>query len=125
MESSLPLTPNLKAKQDEEVYVASPRKLMWWKFRQHKMAVAAAVFLAIMYFAAIFSEFVAPYDPFAFDARYTYLPPQAIHLIDEKGQLQRPFTYEIKKQRDPVTFALTYMEDKTKPKHYVQLFVTG
>ncbi len=125
MESSLPLTPNSKSKRDEEVYVASPRKLMWWKFRQHKMAVAAGIFLAIMYFAAIFSEFAAPYDPFAFDARYTYLPPQAIHLIDEKGQLQRPFTYEIKKQRDPVTFALTYTEDTTKPRHYVQLFVTG
>ncbi|CAG0964362.1 Oligopeptide transport system permease protein OppC [Anaerolineae bacterium] len=125
MESSLPLTPNSKSTRDEEVYVASPRKLMWWKFRQHKMAVAAGIFLAIMYFAAIFSEFAAPYDPFAFDARYTYLPPQAIHLIDEKGQLQRPFTYEIKKQRDPVTFALTYTEDTTKPRHYVQLFVTG
>ena len=125
MESSLPLAPNSKAKHDEEVYVASPRKLMWWKFRKHKMAVAAGIFLIILYFCAIFSEFVAPYDPFAFDARYTFLPPQTIHLIDENGQLQRPFTYEVKKQRDPVTFALTYTEDTTKPKHYVQIFVTG
>ena len=98
---------------------------MWWKFRKHKMAVVAAAFLAIMYFSAIFSEFVAPYDPFAFDARYTYLPPQTIHIIDENGQWQMPFTYEITKQRDPVTFALTYAEDKTQPKHYLQFFVAG
>lgn len=116
---------NSNTKEEEKVFVASPRKLMWWKFRKHKMAVFAVIFLAIIYFCAIFSEFVAPYDPFAFSARYTYLPPQAIHVFDENGRLQFPFTYEISKKRDPVTFALTYSEDTTKPKHYLHFLVKG
>ncbi|MBE7469760.1 MAG: ABC transporter permease [Anaerolineae bacterium] len=125
MDLSPQLALNSNTREEEEVFVASPRKLMWWKFRKHKMAVVAVIFLVVVYFCAIFSEFVAPYDPFAFSARYTYLPPQAIHLLDENGRLQFPFTYEINKQRDPETFALTYTEDTTKPKHYLRFFVTG
>jgi peptide/nickel transport system permease protein len=125
MESSLALAPSPKTKVEEEILVASPGKLMWWKFRKHKMAVASGIFLIILYVCAIFSEFVSPYDPFAFSARYTYIPPQAIHLIDEKGQLRWPFTYEINKKRDPTTFALTYTEDTTKPKHDLRIFTVG
>jgi ABC-type antimicrobial peptide transport system permease subunit len=36
---------------------------MWWKFRKHKMALISAVILIIMYLAALFCEFVAPYGP--------------------------------------------------------------
>src|SRR5512141_657635 len=125
MDSNLPSTQNIQVKEEDEVFIASPQKLMWWKFRKHKMAVIAAAFLIILYFCAIFSEFIAPYDPFEFNARYTYIPPQKVHLIDETGRLQWPFTYEIIKKRDPVTFALTYTEDTTKPKHYLRFFATG
>ena len=50
-------------KAGEKVYVAPPWKLMWWRFRKHKMALICAVVLIVFYFVAIFCEFVAPYDP--------------------------------------------------------------
>jgi len=46
----------------ESVYVAPPWKLMWWRFRKHKMAMVSAVILLAFYFTAAFCEFVAPYD---------------------------------------------------------------
>jgi peptide/nickel transport system permease protein len=113
------------AVEEEKSYVAPPWRLMWWKFKKHRMAVVAAGFLCVLYFGALFCEFVSPTDPFAFNARYTYMPPQAVHFTDENGQLQMPFTYEMIKQRDPVTFATTYKEDTKKPKHYLQLLVHG
>ena len=116
--------PKLKV-EEEKTFVASQWKLTWWKFKKHRMAMIAAVILCIVYFCAVFAEFIAPYDPFTFNARYTFMPPQAVHLFDDKGQLQAPFTYELTKQRDPVTFATTYKEDTSKPKHYVQLFAHG
>jgi len=122
--SQLQTVPKLRV-EEEKSYVAPPWKLMWWKFKKHRMAMAASVVLLILYLFAILAEFVAPFDPFAFNARYTFAPPQAIHIRDEKGQLQAPFTYEVIKQRDPVTFATTYKEDTTKPKHYLRLFVHG
>lgn len=111
--------------EEEKILVASPLKLMWWKFRKHRMAVISAIVLAILYFCAIFAEVIAPYDPFIFNARYTFMPPQRIHLIDAKGKLQLPFTYEMVKKRDPNTFAITYTEDANKPTHMVRFFAKG
>ena len=120
-----PAVPALQMQEEEKAYIAPPSKLMWWKFRKHRMAMVAGVVLIILYVCAIFAEFVAPFDPFTFNARFTFMPPQPVHFIDEKGQLQRPFTYEMVKRRDPVTFATTYAQDATKPKHYLQLFSPG
>jgi ABC-type dipeptide/oligopeptide/nickel transport systems, permease components len=62
--------------------VASQWKLMWWQFRRHRLAMASAVVLFLIFLVAAFCEFVAPFDPLAFTPRYTYAPPQAIHLFD-------------------------------------------
>jgi len=50
-------------KAGEQIYVAPPWKLMWWRFRKHRMAMLCAGILLVLYFVAIFCEFVAPYDP--------------------------------------------------------------
>jgi len=74
--------------------VASQWQLMWWQFRRHRLAMASAVVLLIIYLVAAFCEFIAPFDPLAFTPRYTYAPPQAIHLFDRDagGDLVlRPF----------------------------------
>ncbi len=109
---------------DDAIYVAPPWKLMWWKFRKHRLAVISAVVLIVLYAAALLAEVVAPYDPFAFDSRYTYTPPQAVHFFDAAGQFRGPFTYELKKFRDPETFELVFTEDTAKA-HPIRLFVVG
>ena len=62
--------------------VASQWKLMWWKLRRHKLAMVSGVIVILIYLIAIFVEFlqVAPQDQY--NAKYTYAPPQALHLID-------------------------------------------
>src|SRR6516164_8986871 len=69
--------------------VASQWQLMWWQFRRHRLAMASAVVLLAIYLVAAFCEFIAPFDPLAFTPRYTYAPPQWVHLFDrdEKGDL--------------------------------------
>ena len=41
---------------------ASQLRVMWWKFRRHRLAVWSAGFLLFIYLVAAFAEFVAPYD---------------------------------------------------------------
>jgi peptide/nickel transport system permease protein len=62
--------------------VASQWQLMWWQFRRHRLAMASAVVLLLIYLVAAFCEFFAPFDPSAFTPRYTYAPPQMVHLFD-------------------------------------------
>lgn len=67
--------------------VAGQWRLMWWKFRQHKLAMASGIVVLLLYLVAIFAEFLAPVDPNAFNPRYTYAPPQDLRMsfVDESG----------------------------------------
>jgi peptide/nickel transport system permease protein len=111
-------------KAGEQVYVAPPWKLMWWRFRKHKMAVICAILLAIMYFVAIFSEFVAPYDPDGALIQFKQAPPTEIHIRDTAGQFHFPFVYQHKRAMDPLTLAITFTED-TNTRYPIQFFVHG
>ena len=47
--------------EGEEVYTASQWRLMWWKFRKHKLAMVSLAMIATLYFVVVFCEFLAPY----------------------------------------------------------------
>jgi len=99
---------------DQQVLMASQWQLMRWRFTAHKLAVVSLVVLGVFYFAVIFAEFIAPYDPETFIARLTLAPPQPIHFVDNEGDFHlRPFIHPQRKTLDPVTFAATYVEDET------------
>jgi peptide/nickel transport system permease protein len=107
---------------DERISVASQRQLMWWRFRRHKVAMAAAVVVGIFYLIVIFADFLAYADPYASDAQKTLLPPQQIHLFDDGAF--RPFVYPVIGVRDFTTFQRVYTED-TSRKLYLQLLARG
>ncbi len=46
----------------ERIYFASQWRLMWWKFKRHRMAVVSSVFLILIYATLPVSEFLAPYE---------------------------------------------------------------
>ena len=113
-----------KTKAAEQVYVAPQWKLMYWKFRKHRMAVASVFVLAIFYLAAAFCEFVAPYDPEAFSTRFTAAPPTHMHFFDAQGTFRGPFIYGSKRDRDPATLRPIFAED-TALIYPIGLFVRG
>jgi peptide/nickel transport system permease protein len=99
---------------DQQVMVASQWQLIRWRFTAHKLAVVSLIVLGVFYFAVIFAEFVAPYDPETFIARLTLAPPQPIHFVDPEGSFSlRPFVHPQVKKLDPTTYVATYAEDTT------------
>jgi peptide/nickel transport system permease protein len=114
--SDAPFDPDVEVvltAEQEKYYMASQWKLMWWKLRRHKIAVAAGIFLIAMYLIATFAEVVAPYDLQHRDVRHTFAPPQGIHLFHE-GELIGPFVYGYTAARDPETLEKIYTPDTTK-----------
>ncbi len=108
----------------QKVYVASQWQLMWWRFRRHRLALASTVVIILFYLVALFCEFLAPFDPSAYTADYTYAPPQRIHFW-ENGEFQgRPFVYGYTAERDPETLEMMYESDPTK-KYLLYFFVEG
>jgi peptide/nickel transport system permease protein len=101
----------------ERVLVASQWKLMWWRFKKHRIALVSVIVILVFYLVAVFAEFLAINDPHTQHAPIAFLPPQSIHW-----QGFRPFVYALKGQRNPETLAKEYVED-TSQKYFIQFFV--
>ena len=108
--------------REAEIYVASQWKLVWWRFRKHRLAVIGTVVVILIYLVALFAEFVAPFTPDAFDADYTYAPPQRLHFFDEDGFGLYVYGYSSKLNEE--TLVRTFEVDETK-KVPVRLFAQG
>ncbi|MEM7444846.1 MAG: ABC transporter permease [Pseudomonadota bacterium] len=108
-----------------QVAIASQWQLTWWAFKKHKLAMVGLVVIAFLYLISIFAEFVAPDDPSQQNRRAVYHPPQMIHFFDrtEEGLSIRPFVWEMGRERDPETLAVTYVP--TGEKIYLELFGRG
>ncbi len=78
---------------------ANPWKLIWWRFRRHRLALISLVLLVLLYLSAIFAEFVSPYTATSHAEGMQMMPPTKVHMIHD-GQLQRPFIYALEKTLD-------------------------
>lgn len=112
-------------REDVNIYVASHWKLMWWRFRRHKLALISASVVLFIYLIAIFCEFLAPADPTAYSAEYKYAPPQALHFIDNRDGLKfGVYVYGYKSEVDPVALRRVFSIDKEQ-KVPLGFFVKG
>jgi len=110
---------------EERLYLASQWQLMWRKLIKHKLALAGAFILIILYAMAVFCEFFSSYDMSKRCSKYMNCPPQRVHFIDEEGNFHlRPFVYGLKTKLDPETWARVYIVDKSK-KYPVYFLVHG
>ncbi len=67
----------------ERFYVASQWRMMWWKLRRHRVAVAVRGNPAGDVSAAILvCEFLAPYGVDTRNTDFIYAPPQTVHIFD-------------------------------------------
>lgn len=111
------------ADRGEEYYMASSAQLVWRSFKKHKLGLAGAIVLAIMYIVAIFAGFFAPYGAWQRHPDSVLAPPTRVRLFHE-GSLIGPFVYGYIEGMDPETLARTYEVDKSAV-YRVRLFVRG
>lgn len=112
--------------KEARAFVAPQWKLIWWKFRKHKLAVISAFLVGFIYFVALFAEFLAPFSSDLTRTTYTYAPPQTLNLFDSSsGSLQfAPHVFGYKSEVDPVALRRTFVLDNTQ-KIPIGLFVKG
>ncbi len=110
------------ADKGDEIYVASQWKLVWWRFRKHKLAMVGLVVTLLMYLIAVFCEFSAPTTRDAHHANYAYAPPQWVRVsVSSSPHL---FAYGYKSTVDPDTLERKFVVDKTQ-KIPLSFFVKG
>ncbi len=96
---------------------------MFRKLKKHKLAKVSLIILGILYVAAIFADFLAPYGLDEFDGVYRNSSPTAIHWNYE-GESVGAHVYALKKTIDKKTFEVTLSED-TSEYYKIKFFVHG
>jgi len=105
------------------VYVAPQWKLVWWKFRKHRLALISLIIVVLIYVVAALVEFLAPFPADKTDSRYLYAPPQPLHLTVERGRPQL-YVYGYTSKIDPVALRRAFVVD-TSVKVPIGFFVKG
>ena len=98
----------------ERLYLASQWTLMWWKFRQHRVALVSAIVLLLMYGSTLVSEVLVPYNLQTRNTDFIRAPGQSVHLFHE-GNFVGPFVYPYKLHLNMENLKREYTEDRTRP----------
>ena len=102
--------PNDSEPEDVGLESANQWRLMWLKFKRHRLALISLIVIALFYIVALFCEFFAPTTTSEFWREYVYAPPQRLQLVHEGGFLLHVNGYDF--ERDPRSFAKTWSLDK-------------
>jgi peptide/nickel transport system permease protein len=102
--------------EQERFFRASQWRMMWWKFRRHKLAVVSGAIIVVLYASILISEFLAPYELNQRDRNHIYAPPQEIHFF-HKGEFVGPFVYgyDSRLNRETLTREYTPNPNKVQP----------
>lgn len=115
--STAPFDPNSAAEltpEQERFHLASQWKLMWWKFKRHRVAVVSAIVLALMYASTLVSEILVPYNLHTRSTDFIYAPPQSVHWFHQ-GRFVGPFVYPLAKTLNMDTLRRDYSEVPAAP----------
>src|SRR5258706_6082211 len=107
---------------EERISVAYNWRLVWWRFRKHRLAVASALILVGFYLVVLCPDFFSTQDPEATDARLAFIPVQRVRLLD--GWTPRPWVPGIIGKRNVTTLRMEWRLDEGR-KVPVRLLVRG
>jgi peptide/nickel transport system permease protein len=110
------------ARAEDRVSLASNWRLVWWRFRKHRLAMASAGILLAFYAIVLCPDFFSVQDPEATDARLAFIPVQRVRLFD--GWTPRPWVPGIAGRRNPTTLRMEWRLDESR-RIPVRLFVRG
>lgn len=115
------------ARLPEEVPPLSQGRLMWMRFRRHRLALVSAILLIPLYFSTLFVEFIAPYPADVPSSAHVYAPPQTLNLlmITDDGTISfAPHVQGYRSEVDTDAMRRVFSFDETQP-ILVGLFVHG
>ena len=105
-------TPDAAAPPDPRLD-ASVSRLMWRKFRRHRLALVSGVFLLLCYLLLPVAGFVGPYGANERNADHLYAPPQSIDFWHE-GRFVGPHVHPTTGTADLVNYRWVYETDESR-----------
>ncbi|MBI1775039.1 MAG: ABC transporter permease [Proteobacteria bacterium] len=107
----------------ERYYLASQWRMMWWKLKHHRLAVASGVILLLFYASILVTEMLAPYGLRTRHTDQLFAPPQTVHLFDD-GRFVGPFVYGLDYRLNMDNLRRDYLSDHSRVQK-LRFFCTG
>ena len=92
--------------------VAPNWKLVWWRFKKHKLALISAFVLMGIASIALFPDFFSTQLPHKSSARESFVPVQGIHWFTADGF--QPHVYKIIGKRNKTTLKMEWIADRSE-----------
>jgi peptide/nickel transport system permease protein len=105
----------------DAISVAPNWKLVWWRFKKHRLAVVCGVIVLCIAVVALFPGFFSTQDPNESNARGSFIPVQRLHFWDNGPSL---FVYGVTGARNPRTLRMEWQIDESR-KIPLRLFARG
>ncbi|MFB9279024.1 ABC transporter permease [Cohnella cellulosilytica] len=118
-------TETAKPPAAKDIQYSSQWRLIYLKFKRHKLARISMYALGLLYLVALFAQFIAPYGLQSYDSKYVNASPMSLRFVDSEGKFHlQPFVYELKSARDPETMRKIFVAD-TEKRYSLRFFVKG
>jgi peptide/nickel transport system permease protein len=99
------------AEDAEAIYVAPNWKLVWWRFKKHRLALFSGFVVIFIATIALLPAFFSTQDPHETNATRSFVPPQRLRFYDEDGF--NLFVYDVVGQRNQQTLMMEWVPDET------------
>ncbi|MDC3389191.1 ABC transporter permease [bacterium] len=106
---------------DDAVSVAPNWKLVWWRFKKHRLAFYSSFIVILIVIIAAFPGFFSTQDPHESATRGSFMPPQGIHIWDNGPAF---YAYAVVGKRNQRTLKMEWVVDE-KTKVPLRLFGRG
>ena len=95
----------------EAIYVAPNWKLIWWRFKKHRLALISGIIIVFIATIALFPDFYSTLPPHESDSVRSFVPPQRLRFFGEDGTFL--YVYNVTGQRNPETLMMEWVPDET------------
>jgi peptide/nickel transport system permease protein len=99
-------------REAEAIYVAPNWKLVWWRFKKHRLALISGVIIIFIATIALVPDFYSTLPPQQSDAIRSFVPPQRLRFFGPNGEFM--YVYEVTGQRNPTTLMMEWVADEAK-----------
>jgi peptide/nickel transport system permease protein len=95
----------------EAFYVAPNWKLVWWRFKRHRLAVVSAVIVILIGIVALFPDFFSTQNPNKSNATGSFIPVQRLRFWDGGPSLH---VLGVEGARNPRTLRMEWQVDESQ-----------
>ncbi len=95
----------------DEISVAPNWKLVWWRFKKHRLALVGGVIIILIALIAAAPGFFSTQDPHETVATGSFIPVQRVHLFRD-GRFQL-YVFDVAGKRNPETLRMEWQIDES------------